>query len=113
MIVVLMVLLLIVPIGLSAMIYEDNFGDRYETYAPMARSIDEFDGLNVKRYTFSSDQGQKLVGYKYYKTLENTKGVVVISHGLGGGGHNSYMDVADYLHFKWIYCFCLRCNRKR
>jgi len=95
-IVVLMVLLLIVPFGLSAMIYEDNFGDRYETYAPMARSLDEFDGLNVKRYTFSSDQGQKLVGYKYYKTLENTKGVVVISHGLGGGGHNSYMDVADF-----------------
>ena len=78
------------------MIYEDNFGDRYETYAPMARSVDEFDGLNVKRYTFSSDQGQKLVGYQYYKTLENTKGVVVISHGLGGGGHNSYMDVADF-----------------
>ena len=95
-IVVLMVLLLIVPFGLSAMIYEDNFGDRYETYAPMARSVDEFDGLNVKRYTFSSDQGQKLVGYKYYKTLENTKGVIVISHGLGGGGHNSYMDVADF-----------------
>ena len=95
-IVVLMVLLLIVPFGLSAMIYEDNFGDRYETYAPMARSVDEFDGLNVKRYTFSSDQGQNLVGYKYYKTLENTKGVIVISHGLGGGGHNSYMDVADF-----------------
>ena len=95
-IVVLMVLLLIVPFGLSAMIYEDNFGDRYETYAPMARSVDEFDGLNVKRYTFSSDQGQNLVGYQYYKTLENTKGVVVISHGLGGGGHNSYMDVADF-----------------
>ena len=95
-IVVLMVLLLIVPFGLSAMIYEDNFGDRYETYAPMARSVDEFDGLNVKRYTFPSDQGQNLVGYKYYKTLENTKGVVVISHGLGGGGHNSYMDVADF-----------------
>ena len=95
-IVVLMVLLLIVPFGLSAMIYEDNFGDRYETYAPMARSVDEFDGLNVKRYTFSSDQGQNLVGYQYYKTLENTKGVIVISHGLGGGGHNSYMDVADF-----------------
>ena len=63
---------------------------------PMARSVDEFDGLNVKRYTFSSDQGQNLVGYQYYKTLENTKGVVVISHGLGGGGHNSYMDVADF-----------------
>ena len=51
-IVVLMVLLLIVPFGLSAMIYEDNFGNRYETYVPMARSIDEFDGLNSKDILF-------------------------------------------------------------
>ena len=94
--VVLIVLLLIIPFGLSAMIYEDNFGDRYETYAPMARSIDEFAGLNLQRHTFPSDQGQMLVGYKYYRNLENIKGVVVISHGLGGGGHNSYMDVADF-----------------
>jgi len=94
--IVLIIILLIIPFGLSVMIYEDNFGDRYETYAPMARSIDEFEGLNLQRYTFTSDQGQQLAGYKYYRDLENIKGVVVIAHGLGGGGHNSYMDVADY-----------------
>ncbi len=94
--IVLIILLLIIPFGLSAMIYEDNFGDRYESYAPMARSIDEFEGLNSHRYTFSSDKGQILVGYKYYREIENIKGVVVIAHGLGGGGHNSYMDVADF-----------------
>ncbi|WP_200798712.1 alpha/beta hydrolase family protein [Bacillus tuaregi] len=93
---VIVFLLLIMPFVLSAMIYEDNFGDRYETYAPMARSIDEFYGLNYQRHTFTSNQGQVLVGYKYFRNLENSKGVVVISHGLGGGGHNSYMDVADY-----------------
>ncbi len=94
--IIFIVLLLIVPFGLAAMIYEDNFGDRYETYAPMARSMDEFDGLSSQRYTFPSNQGQTLVGYKYYKDPENAKGVVVIAHGLGGGGHNTYMDVADY-----------------
>ncbi|RKQ30231.1 alpha/beta hydrolase family protein [Oceanobacillus halophilus] len=95
-IVVIIVLLFLIPFGLAAMIYEDNFGDRYETYAPMARSIDEFVGLNMQKHTFTSNREQKLVGYKYYRNLENIKGVVVISHGLGGGGHNSYMDVADY-----------------
>lgn len=95
-IVVLILLLLITPFGLSAMIYEGNFGDRYGTYAPMARSIDEFDGLHSQRYTFTSEQGQQLAAYKYYKNLDNVKGIVVISHGLGGGGHNSYMDVADF-----------------
>ncbi|MHB8130644.1 MAG: alpha/beta hydrolase [Mobilitalea sp.] len=94
--IVLILLLLIIPFGLSVMIYEDNFGDRYESYMPMARSIDEFEGLNSQRYTFPSNQGQQLVGYKYYRDLENIKGVVVIAHGLGGGGHNSYMDVADF-----------------
>ena len=78
------------------MIYEDNFGNRYEKYEPMARSIDEFEGLNSHRYTFPSDQGQILVGYGYYRELENIKGLVIIAHGLGGGGHNSYMDVANF-----------------
>jgi len=87
---------LIIPFGISAIIYEGNFGDRYETYTPMSRSIDEFEGLNLQRYTFTSNKGQLLAGYKYYRDLENIKGVVVIAHGLGGGGHNSYMDVADF-----------------
>jgi len=92
----LLILLLIIPFGISVMIYEGNFGDRYESYAPMARSIDEFEGLNLQRYTFTSNKGQILAGYKYYRDLENIKGIVVIAHGLGGGGHNSYMDVADF-----------------
>ena len=90
------ILLFILPFGLSVYIYESNFGQRHETYEPMSRSIDEFEGLNRQRYTFSSDMGQLLVGYKYYKNVDDAKGVVVIAHGLGGGGHNSYMDTADF-----------------
>lgn len=95
--IVLIVLLFVIPFGIAAMIYESNFGERYETYGPMARNMEEFEGLKVKEYTFTSNQGQKLAGYKYYKELEIIKGVVIIAHGLGGGGHNSYMDVADYM----------------
>lgn len=76
-------------------VYRDNFGQRFETYEPTARSIDEFEGLRLAECTFESDKGQKLAGYKYYR--DNTpKGVVVMAHGFGGGGHNSYMDIADY-----------------
>ena len=60
------------------------------------RNLVEFEGLNRERYSFISNNGQTLVGYKYYKKSETSKGVVVIAHGLGGGGHNTYMDVADY-----------------
>ena len=76
-------------------VYKDNFGQRFETYEPTARSVDEFEGLNVSEYTFESDKGQKLAGYKYYRENE-PKGVVVLAHGFGGGGHNSYMNIADY-----------------
>ena len=95
-VVVLILLLFIAPFGVAAMIYEDNFGNRYEKYEPMARSIDEFEGLNSHRYTFTSDQGQILVGYGYYRELENNKGLVIMAHGLGGGGHNLYMAIADF-----------------
>lgn len=94
--VALSLLLLVIPFALSAMIYEGNFGDRYETYEPMARSIDEFEGLQSHRYTFTSNKGQVLVGYYYYRDIQDAQGVVIISHGLGGGGHNSYMGVADH-----------------
>lgn len=95
---VLITLFFLIPLGLSAMIYEGNFGERYIKYPPMSRSMDEFEGLNSQRYTFPSNDGQTLVGYKYYREIDDTdaKGVVIIAHGLGGGGHNSYIDVANY-----------------
>lgn len=94
--IVVLTIFVVIPFGLAAMIYEDNFGSRYTSYEPMARSIDEFKDLQAERVTFPSNQGQALVGYQYYKNKTDAKGIVVIAHGLGGGGHNSYMDVADY-----------------
>lgn len=83
------------PPIIARVVYDDNFGKRFETYKPTARSIDEFEGLNVAEYAFKSDKGQKLAGYKYYRG-DDPKGVVVMAHGFGGGGHNDYMVVADY-----------------
>lgn len=94
--IIVVLLVFVFPFGISAMIYEANFGDRYTTYEPMARNLKEFEGLNSQRYTFSSNEDQTLVGYKYYRNSEDVKGVVIIAHGLGGGGHNSYIDIADY-----------------
>lgn len=86
---------LLLPKIIASAVYRDNFEQRFETYEPTARSLDEFDGLLLKEYAFESDKGQKLAGYKYYRDIE-PKGTVVIAHGFGGGGHNSYMDIADY-----------------
>lgn len=90
-------LFLILPFGISYFVYEDYFENRYEVYEPLSRNIDEFENLLSEKYTFTSNDGQELVGYKYFKNDVNNNGIVIISHGLGGGGHNFYMDVADYL----------------
>ena len=36
------------------------------------------------------------MGYQYSKDNIEPKGVIVLAHGLGGGGHNSYLHLADY-----------------
>lgn len=92
----LIILFVTAPLFLSVYIYKSNFGSRYETISWMVRSLNEFPGLNAHKYTFASNNEQQLVGYSYYREPKNIKGVVVIAHGLGGGGHNSYMDVANH-----------------
>lgn len=99
------VLTFVLPFSLSVYIYESNFSDRYETYAPTAFHISDFEGLEVNECTFPSNGGQKLAGYTYSKGGGAKKGVVVIAHGLGGGGHNTYMDIADYFASNGYFVF--------
>ncbi len=102
--VVLIIFAVLSPILFSAYIYDSNFSERYETAPWVIRSLDEFDGLNRVRYSFQSNDGQNLVGYKYFKESDAMKGIIIIAHGLsdggddayGDGGHNVYMNVADY-----------------
>ena len=99
-IIVLLVLAVLVTAGLyalSVMIYNEFFGVRYETNELMAFSVSDFEGLKCEEHFFNSDKGQKLAGYLY--TSNDTTyadKIVVIAHGFGGGGHNSYMDVCNY-----------------
>ena len=94
--IVLIVLGIIFPLSISIYMYQSVFGNRYETTPYMARNLSEFDKLNRKRFIFKSNNNQDLVGYIYLKESNNIKGIIVIAHGLGGGGHNAYMNVADY-----------------
>ena len=84
--------------------YDDNFNVRGDSYQPLLLRLEDFEGLNCKEYTFSSDNGQKLAGY-LYSIGDNQHGIVVIAHGFGGGGHNSYMDVANYFAENGYYVF--------
>lgn len=89
---------------LTVMIYNENFNQRFESYEPLMLSVDDFDNLKRAKYVFPSDKGQKLTGYMY-SAGENQRGIVVMAHGFGGGGHNSYMDCANYFAHNGYYVF--------
>lgn len=91
---------------LTVAVYNKYFGQRFETNESLMMYVDDFDGLQRTRYEFTSDKGQKLVGYMY-SAGENQHGIIVMAHGYGGGGHNSYMDCADYFarHGYFVFAY--------
>lgn len=89
---------------LSVRIYNGNFNKRFESYEPLMLYVDDFDGLQRTQYEFFSDKGQKLTGYMY-SSGENQRGIIVMAHGFGGGGHNSYMDCANFFAHNGYYVF--------
>lgn len=90
--------------ALCVSIYNDNFDISADSYGPLMLRVEDFDGLVCKEYSFPSDKGQMLAGY-LYSNGEDQHGIVIIAHGFGGGGHNSYMDVADYFARNGYYVF--------
>lgn len=104
------IFLIILPV-ITVFIYKSRFDLRFETDPLCAFHVEDFENLTVETCTFTSNRGQKLTGYKYQKhdQEENSvpQGVLVIAHGFGGGGHNLYMDVADYFasHNYLVFCY--------
>lgn len=84
--------------------YDDNFNIRSDSYEPLMLRTEDFDGLQCAEYSFPSDKGQMLAGY-LYSVGDGQHGIVVIAHGFGGGGHNSYMDCAYYFARNGYYVF--------
>lgn len=97
------VILIILPIA-TAIVYESIFGARYETASWMKFSTNDYADLQMERSDFQSGK-VTLAGYKYSKPGQAIKGVTVISHGLGGGGHNAYMPMIDYFTSNGYYVF--------
>lgn len=84
--------------------YNENINIRCESYGPRMLHREDFSGLQCTEYSFPSDKGQMLAGY-LYSAGENQHGIVVIAHGFGGGGQNSYMSCADFFAHNGYYVF--------
>lgn len=103
---VVLVLFLVGDYALTVTVYDENFNRRFESYEPLMLYVDDFDGLQRTKYEFSSNEGQKLTGY-LYGAGEDQRGIIIMAHGFGGGGHNSYMDCANYFAHQgyWVFAY--------
>ncbi len=90
--------------ALCVVLYDSNISISADSYEPLMLRVEDFEGLECKEYSFPSDKGQMLAGY-LYSFGEDQHGIVVLAHGFGGGGHNSYMDAADYFARHGYYVF--------
>lgn len=86
----------VIPMVITSILYKQNFGRRYEKSKVYDYKIEAFQGLKREGYVFESDKGNKLQGYHYYLNKERQpKGMIVVAHGFGGGGHTGYMPEID------------------
>ena len=92
-------LLVVHPLA-TVIVYESIFSGRHETEQWRKMDADDFEGLQMERADF--DSSERLAGYKYSKNTENPCGVVVIAHGMGGGGHNKFLPYID-IFTDWGY----------
>ena len=102
---ILVLFIIVIPFGISIFLYNQYFGVRYETDENFLFKLNDFPELKRNKYEFISNKGQKIIGYHYYTHTDNIKGIIVFSHGFGGGGHNSYMDCANYFTKNGYYVF--------
>lgn len=91
-------------IGISLGLYGIYFGRRFETNTFNMNHVENFEGLERTRYEFTSDKGQTIVGYMY-SSSESHKGIIILAHGYGAGGHNSYMPSINYFAQNGYYVF--------
>ncbi len=101
---VMLALFVVIPSVGTVIAYEMIFGMRYETESWQKFTEADYDGLIMERSDFDSD-GVNIAGYRYSREGMQPKGVVVIAHGLGSGGHNNFMPFIDIFTSNDYYVF--------
>lgn len=92
--ILIVVFLVVFPIA-TMVIYNGEFGKRYEVREYAAYKPEDFPDLELRRCELISNKGDKLAAYKYQKKGIEPKAVLVMVHGLCGS-HRNYLDLCDY-----------------
>ncbi len=87
----------VVPMTISVIVYEKQFGSRNETPQHLKYEVSEFENLEQTPAQFKSNKGQLLAGDVYTNTeMLHPNGVIIVAHGLGAG-HNTYLPEIAYM----------------
>lgn len=84
----------VTPFVVTKAVYDKMFNHRIEADKFLLFRLEDFPNMEAKRYTFKSGKNT-LVGYLYTLKNKAPKGVIVFSHGYGGGGHKTYLDLIN------------------
>lgn len=95
--IILLLCFFVLPLGITIILYEQNFGFRTKpSTRPYALRFEDTNTLTRDKMTFHSKNKVTLTGYLYTSKANSTdKGLVVVSHGLGGG-HIDYLNEIEY-----------------
>ena len=88
------VFLVVFPI-ITIVIYNSEFGHRYEERRYESYRVENFEGLHVEHCSIVANKGHRLAGYKYSRDGQSPKALFVMVHGLCGS-HKNYLDICNY-----------------
>ncbi len=84
------------PFVVTEEVYRNMFNHHIYQYKPLSFSDEDFPDLVKEKHTFRSGKNL-LVGYIYKNKNVNPDKLLIFSHGYGGGGEHTYLDL--------IHCF--------
>ena len=85
-------------------VYRKMFNHHINCYDPLTFQYDDFPELEKERYEFKSGKNL-LVGYVYKNKNLNPDKLLVFSHGYGGGGQRTYLDLINAFCDNNFYVF--------
>lgn len=89
----------------TVIIYESIFGVRYDPAFWNTLSVEDLDGLLLEKAQIEADNEKSLAAFKYSRADITPKGVIILAHGLGGGGHTPYLSLIDAFTRGGYYVF--------
>lgn len=89
-----LVFLVIFPI-ITIVIYNGEFGHRYEERRYESYRVENFKGLQVEHCSIIANKGHRLAGFKYSREGKTPKALFVMVHGMCGS-HKNYMDLCNF-----------------